>query len=364
MPTTSRASGELSQRSFERILLIKPSSLGDVIHALPVLCGLRRRYPEARIDWLIGTAFAELLAGHKDLDELVMFDRRRFGRLASNPRIAAEFFRFVRGLRRRHYDLVVDLQGLFRTGFLAWATAAGVRIGFHDAREGAAVFYTHRLHVEDKDSHAVDKNCKVGEMLGFASDPVEFNLPISDVARSDVRSLLSERSVGDGTTLVAVVPGARWETKVWPVDRFSRAIDDLHADGPVRCILLGGRDEVALCREIVECCESKPIDLSGQTDLPRLAAAVELADVVLCHDSGVMHIAVALDRPLVCLVGPTNPARTGPYRRLRDVVRIDLDCAPCYLRRLPQCPHEHRCMKGLSVEVVVEAVKSAVNRRR
>ena len=121
------AGPDVAQRSFERILLIKPSSLGDVVHALPVLHGLRERYPRARIDWFIASDFAPLLEGHHELNELVVFDRRRFGRLARSPRIAGEFWQFVASLRDRRYDLVIDLQGLFRTGFSAWASGANRR---------------------------------------------------------------------------------------------------------------------------------------------------------------------------------------------------------------------------------------------
>lgn len=352
-----RSSGELSRCSFERILLIKPSSLGDVIHALPVLHGLRRRYPKARIDWLIGTAFAELLAGHEEVDELILFDRQRFGRIAGDVSAAGEFFRFVRTLRAKDYDLAIDLQGLFRSGFLTWMTCAETRVGPREAREGAAMFYTDYLPVEDAGVHAVDRNYAVGSLLGFADVPVSFSLPRSDSARRHVRDLLREAGVESGSVVVAIAPGARWETKVWPQKQFAQTVDALQTDRRVRCVLLGGKDEVALCSGIAELCRSTPIDLSGQTDLPSLAAAVELADVVLCQDSGVMHLAVALERPQACLIGPTNPSRTGPYRRLNDVIRLELDCAPCYLRRLAQCPNNHRCMKELTVDTVVEAVR-------
>ena len=98
-----------------------------------------------------------------------------------------------------------------------------------------------------------------------------------------------------------------------------------------------------------------PINLAGRTSLRQLAAVLALAELVLCHDSAAMHLAVALERPLVCLIGPTNPLRTGPYRRSEDVVQLKLDCAPCYLRRLQECPHDHRCMKELDVTTVVAA---------
>jgi lipopolysaccharide heptosyltransferase I len=359
-----RAGVELASRSFERILLIKPSSLGDIVHALPVLHGLRGRYPHARIDWLIGSAFAPLLEGDAAVDELVIFDRRRFGRIGRSGGATVAFVRFVRELRARRYELVIDLQGLFRTGFLARASGAAVRVGFADAREGAWVFYTHRLQPTDPDAHAVDRNYLVAGLFGFADTPIEFKLSLDEAVRADAARLHRESGVTDEATVVAVVPGARWETKVWLPERFGEMIDTLQSDAKVRCVLLGGADEVELCARIAGCCRSKPVNLAGRTTLRQLAAVLERADVVLCHDSAAMHLATALGRPLVCLVGPTNPLLTGPYRRPEDVVRVPLSCSPCYLRKLSKCGYDHRCMRDLSTSMVVDAVCNALDKNR
>ena len=353
----------LAERSFERILLIKPSSLGDVVHALPVLHGLRVRYPQATIDWLIAKPFAPLIEGHDELDSLVLFDRRRFRRLGRSLRVTGEFAKFVHQLRARRYELVIDLQGLFRTGFLARATGAAVRIGFREAREAAWVFYTHCLPPDDRDTHAVDRNYRTAGLLGFEAVPMEFNLAVSDSTRKDAIELLHGQGLRSDERLIAVVPGARGETKMWPPDRFAETIDELHGLHDARCALIGGPDEVDLCARIAQACGSQPVNLAGRTTVRQLAAVVGLADVVLCQDSAPMHLAVALERPLVCLTGPTNPRRTGPYGRLDDVIRLDLECSPCYFRRLSQCRHNHRCMRELPVATVVAAIARSLERK-
>ena len=361
MASSSRSSqSDLSKRSFERILLVKPSSLGDIVHALPVLHGLRKRFPEATIDWLVATPFASLIEGHAALNEVVLFDRRRFSRIGRSPRVTREFFQYVRELRARRYDLVIDLQGLFRTGFLSIATGAPVRIGFRQAREGAWMFYTDYLIVDDLDMHAVDKNYLVSRLLGFDDVPVEFNIGLTDSLRCDAVDLLRALGITERQRVVAVVPGARWETKQWLPEHFVEAIDQLQGESGVRCVLLGGPDETRLCDRIVTACGSKPVNLVGRTTVRQLAAVVALADVVLCQDSAAMHLAVAFDRPLVCLTGPTNPRRTGPYGRPEDVVRLDLECSPCYFRRLSQCPRDHQCMRDLSPQKVVAAVSRSM----
>ena len=361
MNRSPSADTDLRSRQFERILIVKPSSLGDVVHALPVLHGLRQRYPNARIDWLIAPLFAPLVEGHADIDELVLFDRSRYGRMLRNPRACRDFVLFLQRLRRRRYDLVVDLQGLFRSGFLARATGAATRIGFRYAREMAWLFYNHRIPAIDGDEHAVDRNYRVSRLLGFEDVAVRFNLEIDDAARAGARAMLRHVGLDDARSVVAVVPGARWATKVWSRGRFANVIDRLEQESAARCVLLGSSGETELCGDIASQCAVVPADLSGRTSLREMAAIIASVGAVLCHDSGVMHIAVALERPLVCLMGPTNPARTGPYRRARDVVRVELDCAPCYLRKLSQCRHAHRCMEELSVDAVMTAMKTALH---
>ncbi len=362
MGSISPRSSDLQRRAFNRILLIKPSSLGDVIHALPVLHGLRHRYPDARIDWLIASTLTPLLKYHAELNELIPFDRKRYGRMWRSVNATGAFVRFVRALRTGRYDLALDLQGLFRTGFLAWASGAPVRIGFGAAREGASLFYTHRLRVDDPEMHAVDRNFRVAKLLGFETVPVRFTLEPSSWAREEAGRLLHEICVDDRTPVILVAPGARWDTKVWPAERFAATIDELHDRGRGHCVLVGGIDEAPLCRGIAQGCRSAPVNLAGKTSLDVLPAVIERADLVLCQDSAVMHLAVALGRPLVCLIGPTNPRRTGPYRRLEDVVQRRLDCAPCYLRKLSQCRHDHRCMTALDVGSVLTAVERAMER--
>ena len=353
---------EIASRKFERILLVKPSSLGDVIHALPVLRGLRHRFPSAKIDWLIGSAFASLLEGNADVNDRILFDRTKFSRVGLRLVPTRDFLRLIGDLRRREYELVIDLQGLFRSGFLSWVTGAPVRIGFADAREGAPIFYTHKISTPPVDVHAVDRNLGVGQLLGFTSDRVTFDLSLDDSLREQARALLRQHGLRDDDCLVAIAPGARWETKAWPWKNFAQTIDALAENPALHCVLLGGREDISLCEHIAGQCQKQVISLAGKTSIRQMIALLERASLVLCHDSAPMHAAAALGRPLVCLTGPTNPARTGPYRRMDDVLRVTLPCSPCYLRKLSQCGYEHRCMHELRVEAVVARIRALLPR--
>jgi len=347
---------DLARRDFERILLIKPSSPGDIIHALPVLHGLRRRYPAARIAWLVATPFVNLIETDAALSEVIPFDRKRFGRIGRSLRVTGDFARFVQDLRRRQFDLAIDLQGLFRSGFLARACGASVRIGFANAREMAWIFYTDKIAAADSESHAADRNYAVAGMLGFADVPMDFSIAITEADRGRVSALLKESGFLPGQRYAVLVPGTRWETKRWPVERLGRLASLIRQDHYLDCVLVGGADDVEDAERAVEVSKGAAKNLCGRTTLRQLAALIDRASIVVTADSTPMHLAAVLNRPVVALFGPTHHRRTGPYNRGADVLREDLRCSPCYLRKLRQCRYDHACMQQLTVERVASAV--------
>lgn len=355
---------DLAQREFHRILIIKPSSPGDILHALPVLHALRRRYPSAHIAWLVATTFVDLIEVDPALSEVIPFDRKRFGRLGRSLSVTADFLSFVRQLRGRRFDLVVDLQGLFRSGFLAMASGASVRIGFADARELAPAFYSHRIpRGVDRDVHAVDKNLGVARLLNLNGAPPDVRLTLTAEDRAAAAQLLATVGVAEGERFAALVPGTRWETKCWPAERFGELAEKLSEQCSVKSVLIGGKDDEPLAATAIRTAHNRAANLCGRTTLRQVAAVIERAAIVVTADSTPMHMAAALGRPLVALFGPTNPSRTGPYGRMDDVLRLPLNCSPCYFRKLSQCPYGLRCMKDLSVEAVFNATVARLNPR-
>ncbi|MCG3136931.1 MAG: Lipopolysaccharide core heptosyltransferase RfaQ [Phycisphaerae bacterium] len=350
---------DLRQRQFERILLIKPSSLGDVIHALPVLNGLRQRYPRAHLAWLINNHYAPLLQGHPHLDMVIGFDREMFRSLGGVVKGLPSVLNWAGRLREQHFDLAIDLAGLFRSGLLAALSGAEVRLGFDPAREGAAIFYNATIPVPEGPLHAVDKNYLAARTLGFDDMPLRFELPVSPKAAAQVADRLRSAGWQEAEPLVVVLPGSRWETKNWPVDHFRGVLQWLQSRG-VRIVLAGGAAEAEICSRMASGCEPWLINWCGATTLPEMVALVDRAAVVLCNDSAPMHIAAARGRRVVAIFGPTDPRRTGPYGQLQQVERLDLACSPCYLRRLADCPHQHQCLQQLPVEQVVRAIEAVL----
>ena len=331
----------------ERILIIKPSAIGDVVHALPVLNLLRKRWPAAKISWLITPACAGLLEGHPQLDELILFERKQFGHAWRSPRVAKALWRFARDLRRRRFDLVIDLQGLLRSGWLAWETGAATRIGFSNARELGWIFYTHRIPIHTQEQHAIDRYLAVAAALGCETDRVEFPFATTEEDRAAVAKMLPE-----GKPFAVLLPGTNWATKRWPIEHFAACVEPLKSRFGLQTIIAGGPGDSELAKKI------DGLNLCGKTTLRQLVALLERAELVIANDSGPMHIASALGKPLVTPFGPTNPVRTGPYRRMDTVIRLDLPCSPCYSRR---CPHQS-CLKWLDAEAVLQHAEAQLSR--
>jgi predicted lipopolysaccharide heptosyltransferase III len=370
----------LRYRDFRRILLIKLSAVGDVVHTIPVLNKLRRRYPSARIDWLVTPAIAELLRHHPAITNVVEFDRNewsarwRWSAFASSARLATK-------LKAVDYDLVVDMHGQFRTAVFALATGAPVRIGFDrprtevweasgrtlpaearkhawkGAREGSWLAYTHHVRVPTLDVHAVDRYLSVGPMLGLDEAAADFSFPIPAAATGRIDRLLQERSIGGASPryLLTIAPGTIWETKHWRSEGFAEVARHFLRKG-FTVVLIGSARERGACDEVATLAPGS-LNLAGETTLTELAAIIRRSTICLTNDSGPMHLAVALGRPVVSIFGPTDSVWIGPYQRPEAVLQAGLPCAPCYLRRLSRCPHDHACMREVSAHAVIERIE-------
>lgn len=373
---------ELQSTEFSRILLIKPSALGDVVHTIPVLVKLRARYPNARIDWLITPENADIVRCHPALSNVVLFARRDFSKRGRRWRALVSFFDLLKQIRRAKYDLVIDMHGQLRSAFFALVSGAHVRIGFdrpikrgltvsaeHDlrnvpshgwrgAREGSWIAYTHRVSIPTLDVHAIDRYLWVGSLLGFDDDPPDLTIHLSSDTVRNVEQLLEEHGVTPDMPLIILVPGTIWETKHWTIEGFAGVARHFLHDGFAVALAGTTRDEQR-CRQIAAAAPGT-CDLSGKTTPAELAALIRRAEVAVTNDSGSMHVAASLGKPMVSVFGPTNPVHIGPYQRPESVVRVDLPCSPCNYRRLSQCPFDHACMKQVTPAMVVERVRKIV----
>lgn len=333
----------------ESILILKPSSLGDVVQAIPVLRLLRRRFPQAFIAWWVDASLVSLLEGDPDLNEVIPFNRAELRRWQGGR----NFVRSVLKMRRRHFDWVIDLQGLLRSGAVGWVANGGLTIGVDDPREGASAFYDLSVRRPSATTHAVDWYLEVLKTLGV---PVhrDFDwLPL----RRDVAESVERKWPSGGRRWVCLQPGARWWNKRWPIEHFQGLMRELGAGNPqFGFAVLGGKDDRALGETLARVAPDRVVDLTGRTTLPEMIEWLRRCELMVTNDTGPMHAAAALGKPVVGVFGPTDPRRTGPYRQESLGLRLGLPCSPCLKQRCHH-PRTMECLHGITPLAVASAVR-------
>jgi heptosyltransferase I len=325
-----------------KILVVKPSSLGDIIHALPTVRILRHAFSQADIAWLVNDGFAPLLEGCPVINRIIPFARRRYATLDG----CVELGHFVKSLRRERFDWVIDLQGLLRSSLITLFSGARRRTGLSDAREGATSFYNDLVKIPPLHLHAVDRYLMLPRQLGLEVDRVEFPLA------PDPRGPKAARE-----SLILINPGARWLTKRWPAPRFSELVACLAARWPDhRIAIIGSADERLGCEAIAKAAHAPVEVLAGRTTLPQLMDLMRRARLLVSNDSGPMHLAVAVGTPVVGIFGPTNPRLTGPYpASVHAVLYAAKPCSPCLKGVCKPPVKEMECMTAIGVTEVVNA---------
>jgi heptosyltransferase I len=300
----------LSDARLDRVGIVMMSAVGDAVHVLPVINALKRRKHDAHITWVLQPGPATLVRGHRSVDEIVIFDRSR-GRRA--------FTDVKRELASRPFDLVLNLQVYFKAGLVTSFTRAPVKLGFDKARARDLnwLFTTHRIPPHPVGQHVQDQYFEFLDALGIPLEPVEWHLGPTDEERTWQRDFFApiERPVA------SIVVATSKPEKDWLPERWAQLIDVLHADYGMQTVLLGGRSVRELTAEsaIMSLAQHRPISALG-SGLRRLVSIIDGSALVLAPDTGPLHISVALQRPVISLIGYTNPRRTGPYRSYQDLL--------------------------------------------
>ncbi len=310
----------------QRIAIIKPSALGDILNALPVLGALRRRFPQARLAWIINHGYASLLAPHPDLNEIITFDRSSLRSGIFSGSVA--FVRFLRHLRRQRFDLAIDLQGLLRSGLMTLATRAPVRIGLATAREGARWCYTHRIDDITGVGHAVDRCWRVAEALD-AADVQRFDLPIDAAARAWAAERLRDMprpwiAVGAGAAGSPSAGRRSTSRHCCAAPRTNSAAPRSSSAPPTRRTCRARSPPVSPDRRAIS--RAGPACPSSPRCSPRWTCCV-------ANDTGPLHLAVALGRPVVAPYTCTQVALNGPYGQFHRAVETTVWCKGSYRRR-------------------------------
>jgi 3-deoxy-D-manno-octulosonic-acid transferase/heptosyltransferase-1 len=336
------------------ILIIRLSSIGDVVHTLSAVEPLRQHFPGCTITWVVEEKAEDLIKGYPGIDRVIVSRRKqwledlhnfKFYHLTRNVR------EFLKELRRDHYDIIIDFQGLFKSGILAFLARGKRKVGYKNAREASTMFYSEKAPPPDFNDHAIKRHMALIHYLGVKESPNSFSLPFGKEDKDNLEKLFDNEHVNRNKPVVCFHPSAVWATKRLAQEKVARLCDMLQEEFKCQILFVGTAEEKEYLDHICSLLNGEAKNLAGKTSLRELACLVSKSDLMVSMDSGPMHITCAVGTPVVALFGPTAPWRTGPFGDNYSVIRKELPCSPCFKKR--ECPEgHHRCMNDITVEDV------------
>jgi lipopolysaccharide heptosyltransferase II len=331
-----------------KILVVLHGSIGDVTRALPLAGLLRARFPRASLAWSVEPPCLPLVQLCRAIDEIIVFNR---------PAGLPAFVRFLRAVRARRFDLVLDLQRHLKSGFISRWSGAPYRLGFHpsDSKEFNWIF--NNLHIPSTGGSGpkILHYLKFAEFFGIPAEPVKWELQLT--AEDEVRA---KGLLGDSQGKPAVLfVGSRWESKQWFAAQIAHAASEIRSRYGLEIVFLGAASDRVLSQEAERLAVSPVINLAGQTTLRDAIAIITRARFCVGPDTGLMHIAAAVGTPVISLWGATEPVRTGPYGFGDLVIRGKADCSPCYRRH---CAIGRVCMQSIDTGAILAMVDRALSR--
>ncbi|MFH2012912.1 MAG: glycosyltransferase family 9 protein [Pseudomonadota bacterium] len=334
------------------IMIVKLSAIGDVVHTLPSLEALRAAYPDSRITWLIEEDTEQIIRNHPSLDKVIVSKRKTWMKSILKPSTCLQTFddivSFVKELRRTKYDLVIDFQGLLKSGILTLLSGGKRRLGYDKTRELSYLFLNERIPPYDPDLHAVERYLNLTKYLGAEVKEPEFLIPFDERDVEYVKGFLSDNGVDGTKKIIAVNPASGWETKLWDLEKFSllcdRIIDECHAV----IVFTGGKDDLGMIDTLTSKMRNTALNTAGRMNLKQLACLLSMAALMITTDTGPMHVASAMKTPVVAIFGPTAPWRTGPYGKGHTIIKSGVECSPCFKKK---CDTK-KCMAEITVDEV------------
>ena len=299
----------MSNSGMDRVCIVMMSAVGDAVHVLPVINAIKRRHPESHITWVLQAGPASLVRGHPNVDEIILFDRTKG---------LGGFLDVSRELKRRRFDLLIDLQVYFKAGIITAMSGANRRLGFDRARARDAnwLFTTERIPAHPM-QHVQDQYFEFLKQLGISPEPVEWRLGPWDNELEWHREFVKRFD----RPIASIVVATSKPEKDWIPERWAAVADILSERFGLQPVLVGGTSqrETEAAEKITSLSKSKPVSALG-SGLRKLVSILDASQIVLSPDTGPLHMTVALDRPVISLIGYTDPRRTGPYRKFQDLI--------------------------------------------
>ena len=339
------------------ILIVKLSAIGDVIHTLPSLAALRKLYPEANITWVIEDASSDLIFDHPYLDRVIVSHRKQWINDLKEGRITKpirEIRNFINDLRRQPYDLVIDFHGLIKSAAIVLLSSGKRKLGYDSMQEFSGLFLNEKIP-EDMNKHAIDRYLDFLRYLGADAKEPEYLIPIGEENINRVEEYLQRNNIDKNDSFVAVSPVALWDTKLWADEKFAGLCDRIAEELKVSVVFTGS--ERGKLEHIQSRMRAPSVNMGGKTTLRDLAYLYQRSSLLITTDSGPMHLAAAMGTPVIALFGPTDPSRTGPYGKGHVVIRRELSCSPCFLKKCDSM----ECMSGITIEEVFNTVREKLS---
>lgn len=360
---------DFNPQSSLRVLIVRLSAHGDVMHTLPLLSAIKRQYPNASVGWLVEASAAFLLENHPLIEYLHVSQRKRWLKLAKNPlnwlTVWQEVRAFLGQIRASGYQISFDVQGLLKSAIWPFLAKIPLRYGYKATRENADWLYNRKLPpmvIRDAHTPAVQRYLDFARAIGCeAEQPVFVVPPVSEAVEAKVSGLLAELPNPEWP-LVVLAPFTRWPSKHWPLDYWGQLLPEL-LQLNVRVALLGAPGDQPATDQILSLVtegRERVLNLVGRTSWPDLYALFSQTRLLIGLDSAPLHIANAVGVPeLIGIYGPTAPGRTGPIGPKSSVLVTQLSCQPCYERNCPIQTHD--CMKQLTPDQILAIVKTRLD---
>jgi heptosyltransferase-2 len=337
-----------------RILIRSTNWVGDAILTTPAIRAIRKNFPHSEITILAKPWVAPVFEGNPHVDRIMIYDANNrhkgwLGRL-----------RLIRDIRKKKFDLAILLQNAFEAAIIAFVSRIPIRLGYDT--DGRGLFLTHSVHrthnAKFKDIHETDYYLGMLTPFGLTPDGSELTLKISKPNHKSADKLLTGYGIGKSDQIVGISPGATYgSAKRWLPERYAALADKIQEQYGAHILIFGAPGEKQIGEKVTQLMKGVAINLCGRTTLGEGIALINRCNLFITNDSGLMHVAAALDIPLVAVFGPTNPHTTGPIGTKSKIVRIPVPCSPCLQ---PECATDHRCMKEISVDMVFDVVSTLV----